>query len=66
MSIEYQGRTIDDDEIRDILASIPELQAAVARYKKTLRRIAALCNEPHWTTERRWKIEALASGRENP
>ena len=66
MSVEYQGRMIDDDEIRDILASIPELQAEVSRYKKALRSISALCNAPHWTAERRWKIETLASGRENP
>jgi len=66
VSVEYQGRTIDDDEIRDIFASIPELQAEVSRCKKVLRSIAALCNAPHWTAERRWKIAALASEREAP
>jgi hypothetical protein len=67
MTLEFQGRTIDDDEIHDLLSTIPELQAEVSRYKKVLRSIASLCNAPHWwTAERRWKIEALASGREKP
>ena len=64
MSLEYQGRTIDDAEIRDLLSTIPELQAEVSQLKKVLRSITAMCNAPHWTAERRWKIEALASGRE--
>lgn len=64
MTVEFQGRTINDDEIRDLLSTIPELQAEVSRYKKVLRSIKALCNAPHWTAERRWKIETLADDRD--
>lgn len=66
MPVEFQGRTIDDEELRDLLTSIPDLQAKVARYKQLLRSIAALCNAPHWSAERRWKIEALAAERKPP
>jgi len=66
VAVEFQGRLIDDDELRDLLSTITELQAEVSRYKKVLRSIASLCNAPYWTAERRWKIEALASGREKP
>ena len=66
MTVEFQGRAIDDDEIHDLLSTIPELQAEVGRYKKVLRSITALCTTPHWTAERRWKIAALSSGREKP
>ena len=66
MTVEFQGRTIDDDEIHDLLSTIPELQTEVGQYKKVLRSITALCTAPHWTAERRWKIVALASGRGKP
>lgn len=66
MSIEHNGRIIDDDEARDIIASVAEMQKQIAGYKRTLRAIAAMCNAPHWTSDRRWKIEELASGRKAP
>ena len=43
-----------------------ETQSEAAQHKRVLRAIASLCNAPHWNAERRWKIEALASGREKP
>ena len=32
----------------------------INKVKDVLKRIQALANNPHWTTERRWKIEELA------
>jgi hypothetical protein len=61
MSVEYKGRIVEDDELRDILDSIPELQAEIIRLRQALRSIGAMCNAPHWTSDRRWKIEELAS-----
>lgn len=49
----------DGTPIEDVVAELKEAKAEIARLRKLMLSINALCNAPHWTAERRWKIAEL-------
>lgn len=53
----------DGTPVADVLAENRELQAEVAELKRTLRTIRNICDAPHWTADRRWRIRDLTRTR---
>ena len=54
------GTVMEDDELADVLGTIPELQKRISNLKRTLREIEHLAIAPHWDSKRRWKIAEIA------
>lgn len=52
----------DDDgtPISDLRDQIKDHQKQILEFKRVLRTINYLCNEPYWTSSRRWEIERLS------
>ena len=50
----------DGTPVSDLQSELRELKAQVQVMKQCFRAIGNLCNAPHWTAERRWRIEELA------
>ena len=51
----------DGTPIKDLQAELEERRAEILRYKALCRTITNICNAPHWSADRRWKIRDLAS-----
>ena len=51
----------DDTPINDLREQIKDHQKQIQHLKKVLDTINNLCNSPHWTAKRRWRIEVLSS-----
>lgn len=56
----------DGTPIEDVVSELREARAEIAQLKQTLRAIRNLCDAPHWSADRRWKVRDLATGKAKP